>query len=332
VAWHPELGPPARAAFRTGFAACRGGGSPPGTSARGDWERLAAKLVELTKAAPVDPALDAGAGRAAWVAVWLLDAVACSAERREWDQYENALKDASAAVAAGSPESVRTRDRARLTAAIDRDLDRLVALGPAERDVPVDPGESGPFGRLWVGAPPLVIRIAHPSPQTVAGLTHQAESPKLAPVPSIAPPTTIEEGVGSSPLSALRVPTPPLSPEEAVERLGELLAAVRTQHAPYIDEFRNILKALGGHKFNDRAAAMAAVQQSQEARTLLGLVFVLLDSDPEKNGVKVSLLFDNDASYPEGRIRAVRTTPPQKKLYARVVFPSLDVIDASSDT
>jgi hypothetical protein len=332
AAWHPDLGPPVRAAFQAGVDVCLRGGNPTGTSARSDWQRLATGLVSLLGTKSVDPALGTGAGQAAWAALYLLDAIASSAEKREWDQYDQAARAASAAVEAASPEPLRAVDRDRLTAANRRDLETLTTLGALADQAPVNPRESGPFGRLWVDTAPLIARIADAARATAAELTPNAESPNLAHVTTAQPTSKTQETSPPEPLSDLRAPDRSLSAKEALEELTKLLASVRSEHAPHLDQFRCVLKALAQHTFESREEAARVVQQLQAVRTLLGVGFVFLSDDAAKNGARVALILDTDARYPKGLIRAVRSTKPQEKLHSKVSLPELDVIDVSGES
>jgi hypothetical protein len=332
IAWHPELAPLAGKAHRTGVALCSGGHHHDAAGVRHDWVELAQVLQRSLDADPIDPDLKAGAAQVALAALSVLEAAATTDVIVRAAECKNAALTAAAAIEAASGEPVRARDGERLTAAVVRDFETLSDHPSFADDAPVDPGESGPFGPLWPDGPPLVLRMGAGATLAATELTPQAGSPKLDPVPTVKSAQQTKETPTTDPLSGLTAPGGSLSPKEALEQLSQLLATVQTEHAPHIEQFRRILKALADHEFEDRAEAVRAVEQLQAVRTLLGVGFVLVNDDAEKNGVRVSLMFDSDPNYPKGRFRAVKSTVPQKKLYARTSLPNLDVTDVTTDS
>lgn len=330
AAAHPELGPFARAALPAGVEGCLG--RPPADAALvlRVWTELAGTLDRLMPAGdPGDPSVGAtGAGHAALVTAAVLRTLAEPHHPDAIDLCPAAAKDTSAAFAAVAPEPVRSRDAARVAQAVARDLDTLYHRD--DSDAPTDPGEAGPYGRLW-GREPFLLEIATLRAEVVAlerSLTSSGESPTLPPMPTVDGPTTPQPNP-SPDLAGLVPPGGGLTAAMALPELTALPGKVRCNHDSQVGRFREVLAALAGHKFDDRQTAARAIQALQEVRALLGVGFVLRSAEEARNGVRVSVVFDDIPKYTTGRFRAITTTKPQKTIYSQVAFPSLDVTDTS---
>lgn len=151
-------------------------------------------------------------------------------------------------------------------------------------------------------------------------------------MPTVDGPTQIHSYSPPDGLAELTPPAGPLTVATALPELAALPAQLRAASAPQVARFREILAALAGHEFADRHAAAQTTREIQDVRLLLGLRFVLRSEDKDKDGVRVSLSFDDDPRYKAGVFRAVTTTAPQKKIYNKKSFPSLDAIDTTVDS
>lgn len=184
VAAHDRLGPFARPALVAGVECCLG--RPPADTAvvLTAWAGLTETLNDLLPAeGSGDPTLTGtGAGHAALVTAAVIRALAKPDDPGVAFLCRAAAEDASVAFGAAAPEPFRSRDAARLTQAVAKDLNTLYDRSHLED--PTDPDEAGPYGRLWVREPyflELAVLCAEAA-ALVRALTRPAGSPTLADV------------------------------------------------------------------------------------------------------------------------------------------------------